>query len=63
MTGRTRREIDLARGFFNYSSNQQLIDDAVREFLALLGRKDPRYKAAVDNLAAKIDEEPPEHSR
>ncbi|MFH5231499.1 hypothetical protein [Antrihabitans spumae] len=59
MTQRTRREIDLARGFFGFGSTQQVIDEAVHAYLSHLRVTDARFKVAVEELAAKIAEERP----
>ena len=57
LTEAIRREIDLARGFFDYTSNQQFIDDAVRTFLRRLRQSDARFSAAVEALGQKINEQ------
>jgi hypothetical protein len=57
LTAPVRREIDIARGFFNYSSTQQFIDDAVQTFLQSLRQSDTNYAAAVAALVEKVVDE------
>jgi hypothetical protein len=57
LTGPVRREIDIARGFFDYSSTQQFIDDAVQMFLRSLRQSNTNYAAAVAALDAKVADE------
>jgi hypothetical protein len=57
LTEARRREINVARGFFDYSSTQQFIDDAVKTFLRGLRQSDARYAAAVDALGDKLGDE------
>lgn len=57
LTGPVRREIDIARGFFDYPSTQQFIDDAVQMFLRSLRQSDTNYAAAVAALVDKVADE------
>lgn len=57
LTGSVRREIDIARGFFDYTSTQQFIDDAVLTFLRNLRQSDANYAAAIAALVDKVGDE------